>query len=212
MAEQNIAGEAPKGNTTDSTRMQIVLSNLVTLLIALAASFFTYQGSRETNNVDMYATLVLQYENQQKRMSEMQSQIIKSNLRIIELEAEIRREVRHEDVLRSYIDSLPAPAWIKRARPNGEFEMYLINKSYSHKYGISKTIYEGRSDREIGLYPENQLSNWEKNDQLVYSTGGSIRTTEMLMDNGVKKEVSVWKFAIELPGGDQGVGGLVVEK
>ena len=199
-------------NSADNTKMQIVMSNLITLIIALTASFFTYQGGRETNDVDMYKTLVMQYEGQQKRMGEMQAQIIKSNLRIIELEAEIRREVSHEDVLRSYIDSLPAPAWIKRARSNGEFEMYLINKAYSYKYGISKGIYEGRTDRELGLFEEAEIRNWELNDRAIYQSGGSIRTTEMVIDNGVKTQVGVWKFAIELPGGDQGVGGLVVNE
>lgn len=201
-----------RDTTTDSTRMQIVASNAFTLLISLSASYFAYQGTSEATGVDMYKTIVMQYENQRKTISEMQGQIIKSNLRIIELEAEIRKEVSHEDVLRSYIDSLPAPAWIKRSRPNGEFEMYLMNKAYSYKYGISRGVYEGKTDRELGLFKEEQIKNWEMNDKAIYRSGGSIRATEMVIDNGIKTKVGVWKFSIELPGGDHGVGGLVVDK
>ena len=201
-----------RDTTSDSTRMQIVISNLFTLLISLSASYFAYQDTKDTNSVDMYKTIVMQYENQRKVMGEMQAQIIKSNLRIIELEAEIRKEVSHESVLRTYIDSLPAPAWIKRSRPNGEFEMYLINKAYSYKYGISKSVYEGKTDRELGLFEETQIKNWERNDRAIYKSGGSIRTTEMVIDNGIKTKIGVWKFSIELPDGDHGVGGLVVDE
>ena len=192
--------------------MQIVVSNLITLALALSASFVTYKGQESSENVDIYKAMAMQVESQRKQLGEMQAQIIKSNMRIIELEAEVRKEVSHDDVLRAYIDSLPAPAWIKRARPNGEFEMYMINSKYSHRYGISKQRYEGKTDRELGVFAANSVSQWAKNDEQVYLSGGSMRTKEYVYKTGIKKVVTVWKFAIELPNGKQGVGGLVIDE
>ena len=198
--------------TPDNTRMQIVVSNLITLALALSASFVTYKGQESSENVDIYKAMAMQVESQRKQLGEMQAQIIKSNMRIIELEAEVRKEVSHDDVLRAYFDSLPAPAWIKRARPNGEFEMYMINSKYSHRYGISKQRYEGKTDRELGVFAANSVSQWAKNDEQVYLSGGSMRTKEYVYKTGIKKTVTVWKFAIELPNGKQGVGGLVIDE
>lgn len=198
--------------TPDNTRMQIVVSNIITLCLALTASFVTYKGQESTENVDIYKAMAMQVESQRKQLGEMQAQIIKSNMRIIELEAEVRKEISHEDVLRAYIDSLPAPAWIKRARNGGEFEMYMINSKYSQRYGISKTRYEGKTDRELGAFAENSVSQWAKNDEKVHLTGGSLRTKEYVYKTGIKKVVTVWKFAIELPNGKQGVGGLVIDE
>lgn len=198
--------------TPDNTRMQIVVTNLITLIIALSASFVTYKTQESTESVDIYKAMAMQVESQRKQLGEMQAQIIKSNMRIIELEAEVRKEISHEEVLRAYIDSLPAPAWIKRARPNGEFEMYMINTKYSHRYGISKSRYEGKTDKELGVFAVNSVSQWAKNDEEIYLSGGSMRIKEYVYKSGIKKVVNVWKFAIELPDGKQGVGGLVIDE
>lgn len=206
-----MAHEAPQVSA-DNTKTQIVVSNIITLALALSASFLTYKGQEKTENVDIYKAMAMQVESQRKQLGEMQAQIIKSNMRIIELETEIRREVSHDDVLRAYIDSLPTPAWIKRARSNGEFEMYMINNKYSHRYGISKSRYEGKTDRELGVFAVNSISQWAKNDEQVYLSGGSTRINEYVYKTGVKKVVTVWKFAIELPDGKQGVGGLVIDE
>jgi len=106
---------------------QIVITNSVTLVSAIMASYFMFQGQKTTSESDVYNSTLERMRVQDSTISNLQAQIAKANLRILDLEAQVRREVKHSDVLQSYIDNIPSPAWIKRLNGDGVFEMYLIN-------------------------------------------------------------------------------------
>ena len=191
-----------------SNLKQLIFTNLLTLVISITSSIFALESQKEASSSSIYNSTLERMKAQDELISSMQVQITQASIRIIELESEVRKEVQYADVLSAYIDSLPTPAWIKKARPDGVFEMFLINDAYSKAYGISKKRYEGKSDSEV--WPKEIAELWTKNDRQVYNSGTSIKTYEYMFELGKQKKISVWKFAIDLSDGQQGVGGLVV--
>lgn len=215
MSNSNQGGPLADSNSNNNSIKQIVITNMVTLAISLSTAYVALQGKREEVGGGIYQSTLERMRAQDETISNLQAQITKANIRIIDLEAQVRAEVNHGEILQSYLDSVPTPAWIKRLNDDGLFEMYMINKKYSEYYGIAKNRYEGKTDYQV--WPREIADAWHANDMRVYYTGGYLRSQEDIPVSGAgtesseTKEATVLKFTISLPLGEQGVGGMIIE-
>ncbi len=180
---------------------KLLLTNLVTLVGAVLTCYALLSQS----NSDAYKATI-------DRMDSMQAQLLAANLRIVELEAEIRQNEDRESVLQNYIDSVPFPMWIKVKRDDGKFEMYMINNAYVYQFRVTKREYEGRTDYDF--WPHDVAKEFEKNDLKVISSGGFMKAREKVPSKGInggRSEATwVWKWKIDLPDGMKGVGGFLI--
>ena len=199
--ESNVVNESPLRT--------VIISNIATVLISVSASYVALSGQDKTSHASIYQSTIERMNAQDRLISELRISQTISDLRIIELEAEIRQSGNHSSVLRAYINGLDSPAWIKRRGEDGSFSMYITNDAYSSAYGKSRYVYEGHKDSDN--WPETISSVWRSNDLLAYRTGKAIRVLEQVPGpDGKLTEVDVWKFPIDLPDGTQGVAGIVI--
>lgn len=193
---------------------QIVITNIVTLLAALISSYFMFAGQQATSSTGIYASTLERMRVQDVMISKLQQEVAKANLRILELQSQVRREANHHDIVQSFIDSVPLPMWVKRLDENGVFEIYLINKKYSETYRIGKSQFEGRNDYDV--WPKEVADKFQAIDMSVFFSGGYINTITDIPIGGVglgkteTKKFRVLKFGVDLPLGEQGVGGIVL--
>lgn len=194
---------------------QMIITNVITMALSLSTAYIALQSKREEIGSNIYQSTLERMRVQDETISNLQAQITKANVRIIDLEAQVRAEANHGEILQSYLDSIPTPAWIKRLNDDGLFEMYMINKKYSEYYGIAKNRYEGKTDYQV--WPREIADQWHVNDMHVYYTGGYLRSNESIpikgtgMDSSETEKMTVLKFTIDLPLGEQGVGGMIIE-
>ena len=132
-----------------------------------------------------------------------------SDIFALKLEYELNRKETRLNIIEAYLDALPIPAWIKRQRDDGEFEMIMVNQAYVSAYGKSKALYKGRTDAQV--WPENMAKIFKVSDDAIIESKGVLRTIQNISDKDGEKQVVVWKFFIELKSINSiGVGGIVV--
>jgi hypothetical protein len=193
---------------------QMVVTNLVTLVVALMSSYFMFAGQQVNSETGVYSSTLERMRVQDEMISTLQEQISTANLRILELEGQVRREANHHDIVQSFIDSIPLPMWVKRLNAEGVFEIYLINKKYSETYHIGKSRYQGQTDFDV--WPMSIAEKYQADDRAVFFSGGYMQTVSDIPVRGVgtgespTKKFSVLKFGVDLPLGAQGVGGIVL--
>lgn len=132
---------------------------------------------------------------------------LESDLFIVKLEYELQRTHSELAIIQKYIDSMPMPVWIKKKPFEGAPVMVLINEAYEQRYGISKEAYKGRTDREV--WPLDIAEGFQKADEEVLRRKTAVKTLEEVIINGQRKTETFWKFYLELPKGEQGIGGLI---
>ena len=186
----------------------VLTTNVITLIIGFGASYATITASHKSGQASAYSATLDRMHKQDQTISDLQAQIVRANIKIINLESRLRSSSDY------YIDSIPAPAWIKELNKKGQFVMLMINKAYSKKYGISKRYYAGKRDDQV--WPPKIAESFENNDRQVLMKGGSIEFLEEIPQKartkgGGKTElVALLKFSFELPDGKEGVGGLMI--
>lgn len=195
--------------TNDNPLRTVIISNIITVLLSISASYVALKGQDKSTDASIYQATIERMNAQDQMISRLRISQTQADLRIIELEAEISKSGNHSDILRSYINGLDTPAWVKKRDKYGEFTMYIINDAYTEEYGKSRYVYEGSSDTDI--WSGDLVKAWRDNDERAFSSGRTIRVTEQVVNSkGVTVEVEVWKFSIELPTGEQGVAGFVI--
>lgn len=131
-----------------------------------------------------------------------------AELSALDLRYQLREKITMADVLEGYMDSLPTPAWIKKRRDDGNYEMLLINESYERHYDITKEAYHNKIDSEV--WPDEMVIEFKKHDDLVFNTKKSHCMKEYVIIQGVKVRASMCKFLVKMQGEKFGVGGIVM--
>jgi hypothetical protein len=130
------------------------------------------------------------------------------NLQVLDLKIKLKAEYDRKQLLQTFLDSLPFPAWIKTKREDGLFVMEMINDAYVIKYQVTKKAYQGATDYKI--HPRHLVKQYEKSDNLVISSNKPVTAHEEVKVNGVIIPLIVWKFSIELDDDRSGVGGIAL--
>jgi len=79
---------------------------------------------------------------------------------------------RLNGTLKSFIDQMEFPAWIKVVRRDGDnikFVMLEINLAYTEVFGIKRTDYVGKTDHDV--WPKEIADSFSISDLRVWSTG-----------------------------------------
>lgn len=150
----------------------------------------------------------------QKRVNELEDRSIsyfsdKTNLNIDlhKLQFELEKKENRIDIIESYLDKVPTPAWITQKESDGRYRMVFINKAYAERYGISKDKYKNAFDNEV--WPHDISSEFKKANDFVTRNKGSLKAVEVVLENGQKVERVFWKFYIKMHDGKDGVGGIL---
>lgn len=132
------------------------------------------------------------------------------NLELLDLKIKLKKEYNRKELLQSFLDSLPFPAWIKTKREeDGLFVMSMINDQYVMKYNIAKSKYEGATDYD--LHPIDIAAAFEKADNEVLLQSNTVTTKEYVMIDGVKTPIVVWKFIVRDDQEVVGIGGVSLD-
>jgi len=198
----------PADRVSNTVNVTALIGHAANSIVTLVAAFFLFSGTQGGNNASMLESAFNQINKQEVTMTNMRAELIKTQIRVIDLESKLRENVNRKELLQGYINSLPFPAWIKKRREDGMFEMVMINEAYTAEYKKTPTQYIGKTDYEV--HPHDLAVQYEINDLQVATSGGYIRTIEDVKVNGKRITVDIFKFAIELPVGGVGVGGVAI--
>lgn len=138
-----------------------ILPHLLTALTAFGVAFFSLQATKETSSAGLVETL---YE----RVGVLERKVFSQNAEILQLQMQLASAEESEEILFSYIDSMPYPAWIKRVQgdaDNPDFVMWHLNPEYSESFGVTLNKYKGKSDFDI--WPNETAYSFYKNDIAV---------------------------------------------
>lgn len=114
-------------------------------------------------------------------------------------------------LLTSVIHSMPAPAWLKVARTDGngnvEFYMSELNDAYASTYGIERINYLGKTDLQAG-WPLNVANRFREHDLHVWATGEATTVVESI--GGLPLRFR--KFRVESRNGElKGIFGYAID-
>ena len=115
----------------------------------------------------------------------------------------------------AFMEQMPIPAWIKLLdEKTGELRMIRVNKAWEVQVGLRLIDCIGRPDRQIGPVGSDQqdVAEWEKNDQLVLSTGQLVQAEETShFRDGSTQIWKVHKWPLTIDGEVMGVCGFAEE-
>lgn len=200
----------PPEPVPNGVRWSTAFQHLVTLLTTLVASYFIFAGNQENTQAQMLESAFKRMDSQEVIITQLRTELVQTQLRLIELEAELNDNVTRAELLQNYLNYLPFPAWIKRQRKDGKFEMVMINEAYTSEYGITATRYVGKTDYDVHSFELAQ--RYEENDLRVLSTDGPIRTSESVRVNDIEIPIEVFKFAMPISNNEYGVGGVAISR
>lgn len=175
-------------------------SVLVALLAFFGVVFKEFYDDRKGLEARMAELEQRSYEEHKLRQA--------ADLLAMDLRYRLQKSVNQLDVIQTYIDSLPLPAWVKKRRDDGQFEMIMINNAYVKRYDVSKFEYVGKTDRQI--WGDENAIKFEKIDQLVYDTKRRFCGKTSINDHDKNDVVDFCKFPLIIGTTDYGVGGVVV--
>lgn len=195
---------------TDESKTKIYLfaALLIPNLVTGIGSYYAGKNNEDRLESDQLKTA---YEQISKLTKESDSQR-KANYECakekLELYAKILEKSDDFALLEGLLDSLPFPAWIKRQRDDGEFEMVFINEAYTVEFAITKSEYIGYTDNKV--HGKELADEFKKNDLFVLETKRHLKTIEKATSRGIEKEILVYKFMFALPSGEDGIGGVSI--
>lgn len=209
--------------STDSNKSWLIplYVAIITAVAAVSGSYFAFKGADRTaeatqltifieSQIKVNKDLMAEIKSLKTENSNLQVRLFKTQVEMLELETRLRTTVSKTEVLQSYIEAMPVPAWIKVPRADGKFEMAFINEQYTAAYGTTKKQYLGNTDFDI--HPPELATLYQQSDTEVALTGKDIRFNDVVYVDGKLRRVEVVKFQIRLPSGDYGVGGMVVRQ
>ena len=198
-----------KQGKLDLTAMIVII---ITNIVTLSGSFFAFKSSQDQSTVALMKTALEQVQVQSREIVELRALLLTAQIKIIDLENQVRVNVNETDLMSEFLDALPFPAWIKRYREeDGLFEMTLINQHYTADFGYTENEYIGKTDFDIH---SRELAETYLSDDLIVLTTEKIRVIEQIVitKNGAVKKIFVYKFIIHLPNGELAVGGVAIDK
>ena len=210
----------------DNSFLALVVVALISALGAFGASYVTFIGVADKTDLErltqaersitqmrkdyheLRTLLTLENSKLRKEADDLRKSNIMLNLQVLDLKIKLKAEYDRKQLLQTFLDSLPFPAWIKTKREDGLFVMEMINDAYVLKYQITKKMYQGATDYKV--HPKNIVKQYEISDNLVVNSSKSVTAHEEVKVNGTIIPVIVWKFSIELDDGRLGVGGVAL--
>ena len=137
---------------------------------------------------------------------------IKEKLINLDLETKFKTQKTEAEALASFVEDMPFAAWIKVKNDNGIFIMTALNERFTATYGITKTMFLGKSDYEV-FYNNLELAElYQIGDRRVADTGIPLREKINVPNiDGILIESEYIKFRINLPEGKTGVGGMIID-
>jgi signal transduction histidine kinase len=107
------------------------------------------------------------------------------------------------DLLRTFMDSLPARAWVKDSA--GKY--VYVNRRLTEDFGAGEETWIGTTDSD---HFRTVAESYRRNDNLVLSTGKPLRTIE-LVERGDRQEFTL-SLKFPVAGGDETlVGGIALD-
>lgn len=211
----------------DNSFLALVVVALISALGAFGASYVTFIGVADKTDLERLAQaeqsitqmrkdyhelrtlLTLENNKLRKEADDLRKSNIILNLQVLDLKIKLKAEYDRKELLQTFLDSLPFPAWIKTKREeDGVFVMEMINDAYVVKYQITKKRYEGATDYDV--HPKRLAKQYEASDNLVINSSRPLTTHEPVSVNGIIIPLIVWKFEIEFDEGRTGVGGVAL--
>lgn len=111
-----------------------MLVSLLTAVVAFTGYYFSF-----TNH-------------QGAKLDALRKELFAQQAQITDLKIRLSKKYESTDVLRSYLDGMPYPAWLKTVEIKDEeesFAMWHINRKYENMFDVSNLGYRGKSDFEI---------------------------------------------------------------
>lgn len=151
-----------------------LIAALITSFAALVGAYFGFKG-HETKSESAVVGHVY------KRLTVLEDKYTNAQKENIELRIKLAEKHDSFDILKNYLDSLPYPAWIKvmvGTEDAPSFIMWHINPAYEDMFGISKERYVGKTDDQLGLWPDHVVKEFYNNDLETVVIRDAIKTVE----------------------------------
>jgi hypothetical protein len=189
------------------TIFTIIITNIVTL----SGSFLAFKSNNDQTQTAFVQTTLNQVQQQSKEIVELRGLLLSAQIKIIDLESQLRSNVNAKELLGEFLDVLPFPAWVKRYdEESGQFIMILLNQQYTASFGYTENQYIGKSDFDI--HNADLAESFMKADLKVLRSGlPNISHQSVVNAFGIKKYLYVYKFIIYLHDGSIGIAGVAID-
>lgn len=172
-----------------------------------------YKTSTDQNDFDKIQVIINHLTDELNKAKAREERSIKIILdqgkEILRLMSELQDKTSQTDLLQSFIEALPFPAWIKQRGDDGIFRIVTINENFVIRYGISKKRAVGKSD--FDLYPLDLAEEYQRGDREVHKSGKTFRSKSEMIKRNKRVPVEYIKFTLNLPSGFNGVGGVITD-
>lgn len=145
--------------TSETTK--ILLSNTVTLVIALVSSYVMYAGNSGKNDVQREKVLYERIAVLEERVAFLTQEMIKKDLELAKRYDNLERYKRS-------LDRMPFPVAVKLEKGVGTNSIIVnwhVNTEYQNRYSVTQAHYYGRADAEI--WPQEIAAQFEINDRKI---------------------------------------------
>ena len=207
---------APQAETIDDRPVWSKLGFWVATIAffgTFANGAMIYKTANDENDFNKIQVIINHLTNELEKAKQREERSIKIILdqgkEILRLMSELQDKTSQTDLLQSFIEALPFPAWIKKRGDDGIFRIVTINENFVIRYGISKKRAVGKSDFE--LYPLDLAEEYQRGDREVHQSGKTFRSKSEMLKNNKRVQVEYVKFTLNLPSGFSGVGGVITD-
>ena len=155
---------------------EIVKGYILPLIMGLAGYFAAYLslvGIERQTDEERIKTLYEELDKQRQRIEDQDRTIYALQAEVTRLTIQLAKHYDNGKALKSYLRPMPIPGWIKVTdMPAGEkftpinprIEMWYINPQYELMFNITNAKYHGKTDFEVGHWPDSVASNFRMND------------------------------------------------
>lgn len=152
------------------------LLGLLGVLGGYFASIYIEEQKSEDKLVQM---IYQQHADVSREMQQLREDFItqqfQSKLEILELQALLAERFDANQLLKDYLDGMYHPAWIKVLdEDKNKFVMWHINDAYEEEFDVSKERYVGKTDFDVGRWPESVALIFEENDFMALEYADTV--------------------------------------
>ena len=195
---------------------KLVAPHLLNSLCTLLVAWLALAGDVVQQHDDTLAVAYERIDKLESQVDALRAELTASHSRHLELLSQLRLGLDPMVVLENFIDPLPQPAWIKEvvthADRDPDFRMLVVNRAYEDEYGVTRALYEGKTDFEVGLWPLAVAQAFHENDLDIWKKKGSGQYEETFPKLGIMVTRHVVKYLVPIPGGRFGVAGVIFER
>jgi cell division protein FtsB len=210
------------------TLREIVIA-VITAAMTATGLYFQFKGEMATSNVAQNEVTFARIKDLEDRIDVMQRQINELTVTNIKLDNEntqlrVRvglltaqidsgKDGTGVGIVYDLLDSLDVPAWCKKVVRDGAenvvFVMDHLNPRYAFEYGVSYSLYYGKTDFDI--FPKSIAAEFYENDMMVLADRDWTDFVELVITaSGTKEPRRFWKFWHQVVNGPELVCGWEV--